>query len=381
MVMALHFITISRGAALTALAALAGLAASGCLGMMMPAYTYDPAAAQANQEAAMAQAHDAVDANMVKAVADAREASKAAPGSSQEARRWAGALEAAYETKTVERGKIDGAAETAAVCEALDAAAKAHADDRADLLAAKGRVLLLAGKKDEGVSALQGSMKARPNTTALVPLIEALAADGKVSEVAPLCKKTRANVKEDDERFLLLDKCLKASGQPSVEAGLLWATKADVAFYKDEQAKAEARAEERARERQARADQMMAESRARDEEDRRRRASMGMGDGMTGGSAGESSGGSGGGFVPTTIEIRSECSRTVPVFYGEKPKFGSGTRSSVSSNSISSAGRKPDGSMTMWIIDESENGLANAHATASTKRIIVDRSCSSLRTE
>src|SRR5690242_7084368 len=26
--------------------------------------------------------------------------------------------------------------------------------------------------------------------------------------------------------------------------------------------------------------------------------------------------------VPTTLEIKSECSKTVRVFYGEKPKFG-----------------------------------------------------------
>jgi len=34
--------------------------------------------------------------------------------------------------------------------------------------------------------------------------------------------------------------------------------------------------------------------------------------------------------VPTTIEIHSMCAQTVPVFYGEKPKYGSGTKSSVS---------------------------------------------------
>jgi hypothetical protein len=85
--------------------------------------------------------------------------------------------------------------------------------------------------------------------------------------------------------------------------------------------------------------------------------------------------------IPTTVEVRSECSKTVPVFYGEKPKFGSGTRSSVSSNSISSQGRKADGTLTVWIIDGSENGIASAHVTPETKRVVIDRSCTSIRAE
>jgi len=85
--------------------------------------------------------------------------------------------------------------------------------------------------------------------------------------------------------------------------------------------------------------------------------------------------------IPTTVEIRSECSKTVPVFYGEKPKFGSGTRSTVSSNSTSSQGRKADGTLTVWIIDESENGIASARVTPETRRVVIDRSCTGIRAE
>src|SRR5690242_5969447 len=46
--------------------------------------------------------------------------------------------------------------------------------------------------------------------------------------------------------------------------------------------------------------------------------------------------------VPTTVEIHSDCGKTLPVFYGDKPKFGSGTKSQVSSNSTSSQGRNSD---------------------------------------
>jgi hypothetical protein len=349
------------------------LAAAGCLpAMQVYGLGYDPAQAQANQAAAVAQAEDATDAQMVKHVEDARSKAKTAPGSSDEARRWAGTLEAAYQTGTVARGKIDGASETAAVSQALDEAAKANAEQKPELLAAKGRLELLAGRKEDGVKTLEESMKIRPTTSALLPLLEVLDKDAKHANVGPLCKKTRPNVTEDDERLLLLDRCLKHSGQTSVDAGLAWASNVDIRFYKEEQAKAEARATARQRERDERAQQMMAESQARrdGEEARRRQAA-----------SGSSGGGSSGGPVSASVEIRSECSRTVPVFYGEKPKFGSGTRSSVSSNSISSAPRKADGTLTVWIIDGSENGIASAHASPGTRRIILDRSCASLRAE
>src|SRR6185369_1852468 len=65
-------------------------------------------------------------------------------------------------------------------------------------------------------------------------------------------------------------------------------------------------------------------------------------------------------MIPTTVEVRSDCSKTVPVFYGDgKPGFSSGRKSSISSNSISSEGRKHDGTLTIWLIDDHENGLSN----------------------
>jgi hypothetical protein len=82
--------------------------------------------------------------------------------------------------------------------------------------------------------------------------------------------------------------------------------------------------------------------------------------------------------LPTSVEIHSDCSKTVPVFYGDKPKFGSGTKSSVSSNSTSSQGRKSDGTLTVWIIDEQENGVASVKVTPDTKRVTIDSSCKSI---
>lgn len=79
--------------------------------------------------------------------------------------------------------------------------------------------------------------------------------------------------------------------------------------------------------------------------------------------------------TPTTVEIHSDCSKTVSVFYGEKPKFGSGKKSSVSSNSTSSEGRGSDGTLMVWIIDDHENGVASVKVTPETKRVTIGASC------
>jgi hypothetical protein len=87
-------------------------------------------------------------------------------------------------------------------------------------------------------------------------------------------------------------------------------------------------------------------------------------------------------MIPTTVEVHSDCSKTVPVFYGDgKPGFSSGRKSSISSNSISSEGRNHDGTLTIWIIDEHENGLSNVKITPDTKRVTVNRDCASFKAE
>lgn len=78
---------------------------------------------------------------------------------------------------------------------------------------------------------------------------------------------------------------------------------------------------------------------------------------------------------PVSVTIRSACSKTVKVFYGDKPKFGSGTYSSISSNSVQSHTFKP-GDM-FWIVDDSENGLGSTSIGPSTREIEISSSCTS----
>lgn len=75
-----------------------------------------------------------------------------------------------------------------------------------------------------------------------------------------------------------------------------------------------------------------------------------------------------------SLSLKSECPRTLKVFFGDKPKFGSGTTKHISSNSISShsgfAGKM------MWILDSSGNGVSSYMLSAGRHNIKITKSCS-----
>lgn len=78
-----------------------------------------------------------------------------------------------------------------------------------------------------------------------------------------------------------------------------------------------------------------------------------------------------------SVTIRSSCSKTVKVFYGQKPKFGSGTTSSVSANSVSSKQMKA-GDM-IWVVDDGDNGLGSVTIGDSTRNVEIGGDCTSIR--
>jgi len=77
-----------------------------------------------------------------------------------------------------------------------------------------------------------------------------------------------------------------------------------------------------------------------------------------------------------SVTIRSACSKTAKVFYGEKPGFSSGTSSSVSSNEVSSKTFRVGDQM--WVTDDSGKGLGNVQIQASTRNIEIASSCAGL---
>ena len=123
----------------------------------------------------------------------------------------------------------------------------------------------------------------------------------------------------------------------------------------------------------ARQSEIDAERRRADDERRRADDQQRRDSRSSSSSSGSSGGGSSG---PVSVTIRSSCSQTVPVFYGSNPKFGSGTKSSISSNSVQSHSFRV-GDM-FWVIDQSSNGLDSVTVSERTKTIEVTSSCSRL---
>jgi hypothetical protein len=123
----------------------------------------------------------------------------------------------------------------------LDEARTANPDSGADLLARKGELLLAAEKTAAGVGSLRESMSERPNLRAFKPLIKHFQSQNLAAEAETLCKRTLPAMKSDENRYVVLDECLKASGAATPEAGLKWAGSKDVSFYKARKRDLEAR--------------------------------------------------------------------------------------------------------------------------------------------
>ena len=77
-----------------------------------------------------------------------------------------------------------------------------------------------------------------------------------------------------------------------------------------------------------------------------------------------------------SVTIRSSCSKTAKVFYGDKPGFSSGTQSSVSSNSVSS--KTFTVGDQMWVLDDSGKGLGNITISESTRNVEIGSSCTAI---
>jgi hypothetical protein len=176
--------------------------------------------------------------------------------------------------------------------------------------------------------------------------------------------------------------CMQASGQvamtmkPSIGRDPIGTGNLDLEVYSHVMSRSErAKLEEDEREQIAELERSREAQREREDQARREReirrqsrssyprARGGGGDGSTGGFSG-----------PVSVTIRSSCGRTVPVFYGQKPKFGSGTQSSISTNSVQSHSFRP-GDM-FWVTDASGNGLDGVTVTERTRTLEIDSSCS-----
>jgi hypothetical protein len=79
--------------------------------------------------------------------------------------------------------------------------------------------------------------------------------------------------------------------------------------------------------------------------------------------------------IPTSVELHNDCPDKVGLFLGSgdgKPGFSSGTKTSIDTNTTTSEPRGPDGTVTIWIIDDSENGITSLKVTPDITRVTVN---------
>jgi hypothetical protein len=163
-----------------------------------------------------------------------------APGGAMEAADFAYNVTQLYVQGITKRRQISPTLVDEAV-KCLDEARMAKPDDAADLLARKGELLLAAEKTDAGVGALRGSMAERPNLRAFKPLIKHYETHKLAAEAETLCKRALPAMTNDQNRYAVLDECLRTSGAATPEAGLKWASAKDITFYKNRKRDLDAR--------------------------------------------------------------------------------------------------------------------------------------------
>ena len=95
----------------------------------------------------------------------------------------------------------------------------------------------------------------------------------------------------------------------------------------------------------------------------------------TEGTDGPGPAGGGGAGAPEldSLTLHSDCAATVKLFVGEKPKFGSGTSTTIASNNTQSftiqAGK------SIWIVGASDEGVAEYVGQAGTHRMKIPSTC------
>ena len=81
------------------------------------------------------------------------------------------------------------------------------------------------------------------------------------------------------------------------------------------------------------------------------------------------------GPVSTSVDAHNDCPNKVKLFLGSgdgKPGFSSGTQTSIDSNTTTTFPRNPDGTVTIWIIDDSENGITNLKVTPDMSKVTIN---------
>lgn len=75
-----------------------------------------------------------------------------------------------------------------------------------------------------------------------------------------------------------------------------------------------------------------------------------------------------------SVSLKNNCKEKVRLFFGDKPKFGSGTYSSLGSNTRTS--KQMQAGDMIWIVDESDNGVASYTVSEGSRDVEITDGCS-----
>ncbi|MCB9760221.1 MAG: hypothetical protein H6739_10335 [Alphaproteobacteria bacterium] len=205
------------------------------------------------------------------------------------------------------------------------------------------------GQNAEARAAFEASQDAQPNLVGLDAWLGAVAADG--GSVPETCEGLRPATRgQDDLLMVLMVNCAQA-GDP-----LAWASESEMAKYEADRAAAA----QRAAERQAAADA---------------RAASFSTPTTSSPSSSSSSSSSSTSSTPSTVSVRLKngCSETVRLFFGDKPKYGSGRYTTLGANNITSESMRP-GDM-IWIVDSSDNGISSVTVGPGASDVEITSGC------
>jgi len=304
--------------------------------------------------------------NVGAAVADLREkrtAALAAPGDMAAASAYGDKL---YDLLMLNYAQISGVDWKQYLEDAislLSAAAQASTapEPAADALAHRAAFIHSLGDAPGAVAAMREAF-ARAHTFR-TGMVRILGVEKKYAEAQTLCESTRPLAEDEAAAFELIEACLNAAEQKETNAKTLpWVSEAD---WKMCRRLSEERAEARLAARRAEAEADEARHQAWVEEENARQSAASTG------ATTESAGSAGPARVSFTL--RNTCPRTVKLFYGKTPKFGSGRSSSIGGNTSQSESMN-QGDM-IWIVDDGGNGISNFGASPGVREVEISSAC------
>lgn len=291
-----------------------------------------------------------------------RKAALASPTSLPSATAYADALIAGLQGNLSQISGIDWRAYVKDGADTLGSATQnAQGAEAADALAKRASFQASLGDEAGALVTLESAFERGHTYLSGLGMMSVYAHENKPAEANALCEKTRPLAQDDSQVYDLLRECLKVvEEKETAQAALPWVSAADWTIF-----------ESRQREEQER---RLAQRQAQEEQDKQWRDQQAQGPAPSNAGGGSQPSPSGPEHVSFTL--RSSCSKTVSVFFGKTPRYGSGRTTPIGGNSVQNESLSA-GDM-LWIVDGSGNGLSSVSVSSGTREVEIGSSCTSL---